>query len=93
MNFQLFKRKFLIFSCYDLIFSCPEKDRKMTNRYPCGLEAEVLHGRTELAWPGLPDLLHACESGSVELFGPVHTSIVKSTMAFAIQVIKLYASL
>ena len=34
MNFQLFKRKFLIFSCYDLIFSCPEKDRKMTNRYP-----------------------------------------------------------
>ena len=35
MNFQLFKRKFLIFSCYDLIFSCPEKDRKMTNRYPC----------------------------------------------------------
>ena len=35
MNFQLFKRKFLIFSCYDLIFSCPEKDRKRTNRYPC----------------------------------------------------------
>ena len=35
MNFQLFKRKFLIFSCYDLIFSCPEKDRKRTNRDPC----------------------------------------------------------
>ena len=35
MNFQLFQWKFLIFSCYDLIFSCPEKDRKMTNRYPC----------------------------------------------------------
>ena len=49
----------------------------------------MLHGRTELAGPRLPDLLHACESSSVELFGPVHTSIVKSTMAFAIQVIKL----
>ena len=45
----------------------------------------MLHGRTELAGPCLPDLLHACESGSVELFGPVHTSIVKSTKAFAIQ--------
>ena len=49
MNFQLFKRKFLIFSCYDLIFSCPEKDRKMTNRYPWRLQVEVKEVQTELA--------------------------------------------
>ena len=46
MNFQLFKRKFLIFSCYDLIFSCPEKDRKRTNRYPC-VKRERIEGWEE----------------------------------------------
>ena len=34
--FQLFQWNFQIFSWYDLIFSCPPRDRKRTNRYPWG---------------------------------------------------------
>ena len=32
-----------MFSCHDLIFSCPPRDRKRTNRYPCiiGLHCSV----------------------------------------------------
>ena len=34
VNFQLFQWKFLIFSCYNLIFSCHQRGGKRTNRYP-----------------------------------------------------------
>ena len=33
-NFELFPWKYLIFSCYGLIFSCLQRGGKMKNRYP-----------------------------------------------------------